>query len=149
MSGTEKEEWRSKGYIITKEGKICSPAGNWLNVRGGNVITLDTGRMTVARFIYITTKGNIPEKHKVDYKDGNDRNLAPDNLYLAPKRGTTSKFKTTDQADNIKADYKKLKNAKIESKTFRRKDSGDIFEELARKYACSKSTIQKIVYETY
>ena len=144
-----KEQYETEYYIIyPKEGKVVSKSTKREIAPDNSKIVVIKGedqprsRVKKIRFIYEAVNGPLPHGAIIKAKDGNEANAKYDNIEVITDR--VEYFKDHNWSMLNRFTKKEVETIRAEYAT------GDVsYDELARKYCCGLSTIQKIMQGRY
>lgn len=147
------------GNFVTEKGEIYNALGKPLKVRNGAVKVVVDGKkrtLMVARIVYEVFSGNkITSTKVILFKDGNPENVAYENIEAVSRKTYFKKIKSENQRKRLFSKEEQEQIIKEYDRENRRAHgfkgaySKPTFREMAIKYECSKSTIQKILDGVY
>ena len=144
------------GYTVYKNGKIVSPRGNELE---GYCFSYQYSHITMkidgkshkihrAKLIYELFSGtNVSRKDIVRFKDKNPKHCAFENLYLESRKDYSQKHPRDNSRKFSKRVEENIRKKYYDERGYKR-DEAPSLRELAKKYKCSLSTIQKVLRTT-
>ncbi len=141
------------GYKVYRTGEIITPKGYeskgyFFTYPFSHVsIKYDgkTHKVLRAKLIYeLFSRSKVSGKYIIRFKDGDSRNCDFDNLYLESRKDYVKKTPGANKRKFTKQKETRIRNTYYDENRNKRADAPSI-RELASKYKCSITTIQRIL----
>lgn len=138
-------------YKVSRDGSIYDILMNKRPVLKGGIVTLFRNgkryNKKAARVVYEAVSGQkLTKCDVIKNKDGDETNIAFDNLYIEKRKNVMLKHFTLEQVEQIRKEYNKEEREKHGYRGIYAKPS---YNEMCDKYNCSMSTMYKIINGQY
>lgn len=152
MEKREEELYDYENYKVSKDGSIYDILMNKRPVLKGGIVTIFRNgkrcNKSAARIVYEAVSGKkLSKVDIVKTKDGNEMNVAYDNLYLEKRKTVSIRKKfSPEMVEKIRKEYNKEER---EKNGYRGIYAHPTYEEMCDKYDCSIATMYKIINNLY